>query len=71
MEIIVKIAMFILALFLITLILLQRGREGGLADALGWRSAFGANAGDMNTRITSALALFWILLCLASAKAMQ
>jgi preprotein translocase subunit SecG len=70
-EIIIKIAMFILALFLIVLILLQRSRGGRLADAMGWRIAFGTNAGDMNTRITSALALFWILLCMVSAKAMQ
>lgn len=71
MEILIKIAMFIVALFLIVLILLQRGRGGGLAGALGGmggQSAFGTKAGDMFTRITSGLALFWILLCVVAVK---
>lgn len=71
MEILIKIAMFTVALFLIVLILLQRGRGGGLAGALGGmggQSAFGTKAGDMFTRITSGLALFWILLCIVGLK---
>lgn len=71
MEILIKIAMFTVALFLIVLILLQRGRGGGLAGALGGmggQSAFGTKAGDMFTRITSGLALFWILLCVVAVK---
>jgi preprotein translocase subunit SecG len=71
MEILLKIAMFVVALFLIVLILLQRGRGGGLAGALGGmggQSAFGTKAGDMFTRITSGLALFWILLCVLAVK---
>ena len=71
MEILIKIAMFAVALFLIVIILLQRGRGGGLAGALGGmggQSAFGTKAGDMFTRITSGLALFWILLCVVAVK---
>ncbi|MDP6059564.1 MAG: preprotein translocase subunit SecG, partial [Pirellulaceae bacterium] len=47
--------MFLTALFLILLVLIQRGRGGGLAGAFGGaggQSAFGTKAGDMFTRIT-------------------
>lgn len=59
-------AMFIVSLFLILLILVQRGRGGGLTGALGGpggQSAFGTKAGDLFTRITSFVALGWITLC--------
>ncbi len=52
-------------IFLIGLILLQRGRGGGLAGAfggMGGQSAFGTKAGDMFTRITIVVAVIWILL---------
>ena len=67
------VLMFIAALFLIVLILLQRGRGGGLAGALGGmggQSAFGTKAGDVFTKITSGLAIFWILLCVVAVKFM-
>ncbi len=60
------VAMFVLSLFLILLILVQRGRGGGLTGALGGpggQSAFGTKAGDLFTRITSFVALGWIALC--------
>jgi preprotein translocase subunit SecG len=66
MEILLKIVMFMTAMFLVVLILLQRGRGGGLAGALGGaggQSAFGSKAGDVFTRITSGVAIFWIVLC--------
>ncbi len=50
---------------LIGLILLQRGRGGGLVGALsglGGQSAFGTKAGDTFTRITIAIAAIWVLL---------
>lgn len=59
-------ALFFLSIFLILLILVQRGRGGGLAGALGGpggQSAFGTKAGDLFTRITSFVALGWIALC--------
>lgn len=52
-------------IFLIGLILLQRGRGGGLAGAfggMGGQSAFGTKAGDIFTRITIVVAVTWILL---------
>lgn len=67
----ILVLMFLTALFLIVLILLQRGRGGGLAGALGGmggQSAFGAKAGDVFTRITSGLAIFWIILCVTAVK---
>ena len=63
------ILMFVAALFLILLVLVQRGRGGGLAGALGGmggQSAFGAKAGDTFTKVTVIAASFWIVLCLAS-----
>ncbi len=59
------------ALFLILLVLIQRGRGGGLAGALGGmggQSAFGAKAGDVFTKITIGVAAFWILLCIVSVN---
>ncbi len=59
------------ATFLILLVLVQRGRGGGLAGALGGMggsSAFGAKAGDVFTKITIGAATFWILLCIAATK---
>jgi preprotein translocase subunit SecG len=56
------------AVFLIGLVLVQRGKGGGLAGAfggLGGQSAFGTKAGDLFTRVTIGAALFWIVLCLA------
>ena len=59
------------ALFLIFLVLIQRGRGGGLAGAfggMGGQSAFGTKAGDLFTRITVAVAAIWILLCILAVN---
>jgi preprotein translocase subunit SecG len=59
---------------LIGVILLQRGRGGGLAGAfggMGGQSAFGTKAGDVFTRITIVLATIWIVLgglCILAAS---
>jgi preprotein translocase subunit SecG len=58
--------MAFLSVFLILLILVQRGRGGGLAGALGGaggQSAFGSKAGDTFTLLTVSLAGVWILVC--------
>jgi len=63
--------LFFTAFFLIVLILIQRGKGGGLAGAfggMGGQSAFGTKAGDLFTRITIGVAAFWILLCVVSVK---
>jgi preprotein translocase subunit SecG len=59
-------ALFLLSLFIVLIILLQRGRGGGLTGALGGAggaSAFGVKAGDIFTRITAVAVLLWIVLC--------
>jgi len=58
--------LFLLSVFIILIILLQRGRGGGLTGALGGAggaSAFGVKAGDVFTRITAVSVLLWIVLC--------
>lgn len=54
-----------LSIFLILLILIQRGRGGGLAGAFGGaggQSAIGTRAGDVFTRITFVCILLWFIL---------
>ena len=58
--------MFILSVFLILLVLVQRGKGGGLTGALGGpggQSAFGSKAGDTFTLITAVSAIIWGLIC--------
>jgi preprotein translocase subunit SecG len=52
------------SLFLICVILIQRGKGGGLAGAfggVGGSSAFGTKAGDVFTKITIGVAIGWML----------
>jgi preprotein translocase subunit SecG len=59
------------AVFLIILVLIQRGKGGGLSGALGGmggQSAFGTKAGDLFTKITMGVAAFWICLCIVTVK---
>lgn len=61
----------ILSVFLVLVILVQRGRGGGLTGALGGmggQSAFGTKAGDLFTRITIVVAAIWVVLSMASLK---
>lgn len=58
--------MFLLSVFLILLVLVQRGKGGGLTGALGGpggQSAFGSKAGDTFTLITAVSAIIWGLVC--------
>jgi preprotein translocase subunit SecG len=57
----------LVSLFLICLILIQRGKGGGLAGAfggVGGSSAFGTKAGDTFTKITIVTASIWILMAM-------
>jgi preprotein translocase subunit SecG len=59
------------SIFLVLLVLIQRGRGGGLAGALGGMggySAFGTRAGDIFTRVTIVAAALWILGAMALAR---
>ena len=65
------ILMTLTALFLIMLVLVQRGRGGGLAGAfggMGGQSAFGTKAGDMFTKITIGASIFWLILCIGAVR---
>jgi preprotein translocase subunit SecG len=61
-------------LLLIGLVLIQRGKGGGLAGAfggVGGSSPFGSKAGDAFTRITIYVAAFWILLIMVHVRVMN
>jgi preprotein translocase subunit SecG len=65
------LVMLFTAVFMILLILVQRGKGGGLAGAfggMGGQSAFGTKAGDTFTRITIAVAFFWIVICVVGVR---
>ncbi len=74
MAVILMILLILTGIFLIVLILIQRGKGGGLAGAfggMGGQSAFGTKAGDLFTRITIGVAAFWIILCIFSVLLMR
>jgi preprotein translocase subunit SecG len=65
------IVFLLTSLFLILLVLVQRGKGGGLAGALGGvggYSAFGTRAGDMFTKITIGVAGFWLVLAVLTVR---
>lgn len=65
--IILEFLLFVLSFFMMLLILVQRGKGGGLTGALGGmggQSAFGAKAGDVFTKVTVVTAIIWITLCM-------
>src|ERR1700759_3813896 len=71
LHVFLMILLVVTALFLILLVLIQRGRGGGLAGAFGGaggQSAFGTKAGDLFTRITIGVAFFWIVLSAFAVK---
>ena len=64
-----QLLLLIGSVFLILLILVQRGKGGGLTGALGGmggQSAFGAKAGDAFTKVTVITSLIWITLCMVT-----
>lgn len=66
-----SVPLSIVSLFLILVILVQRGRGGGLTGALGGmggQSAFGTKAGDLFTKITIVVAAIWILLSMLAIQ---
>src|SRR5262245_25545372 len=61
-------------ILLIFLVLIQRGKGGGLAGAFGGAggsSAFGSRAGDLFTRITLVLAGIWVALIMIHVRVVQ
>ena len=66
-----NVIVLILSVLLIGLVLIQRGKGGGLVGALGGSggsSAFGSRAGDIFTRYTIYLAAVWVLLIMILIK---
>jgi preprotein translocase subunit SecG len=71
---VLNIILFLVGLFLILLVLIQKGKGGGLAGAFGGSggsSAFGSRAGDTFTRITIYVAAVWFLLIMITIKVVQ
>ena len=66
--------LMLISFVLIVLILIQRGKGGGLAGAFGGAggsSAFGSRAGDTFTKITIYTAAVWFLLIMFMIKLTQ
>jgi preprotein translocase subunit SecG len=71
---VLNFVLFLAGIFLILLVLIQRGKGGGLAGAFGGAggsSAFGSRAGDTFTRITIYVAAVWVLLIMFMIKITQ
>ncbi len=69
-----NIVLLLIGLFLIVLILIQRGKGGGLIGALGGSggsSPFGSRAGDQFTRLTIYVALGWLILTMVQVHIIQ
>jgi preprotein translocase subunit SecG len=62
---VLNLVVMLVAAFLILLVLIQRGKGGGLSGAFGGAggsSPFGSRAGDTFTRITIVVAAVWLFL---------
>jgi preprotein translocase subunit SecG len=69
-----NLLLLIIGLFMILLVLIQRGKGGGLIGALGGSggsSPFGSRAGDQFTRLTIYVACIWLFLTMLQVKAIQ
>jgi preprotein translocase subunit SecG len=74
MQVLFLVLLLVTSCILILIILVQRGKGGGLAGALGGlggQSAFGTKAGDLFTKITIGVAGFWIILCVLSVMTLK
>jgi preprotein translocase subunit SecG len=68
---VLNVLLLLVGLFLILVVLIQRGKGGGLAGAfggVGGSSAFGSRAGDAFTRFTIIVAGIWVLLVMILVK---
>src|SRR5438093_9423604 len=70
----INLVVILLAVIPIGLVLIQRGKGGGLVGAFGGAggsSPFGSRAGDTFTKITLGFALVWAVLIIAEVKVVQ
>src|SRR5260370_36493654 len=68
---VLNLALMLVGVVLIGLVLIQRGKGGGLAGAfggVGGSSPFGSKAGDAFTHITIYVAAFWIVIIMLQVK---
>ena len=68
------LAIYLLFSILILLVLIQRGKGGGLVGALGGiggSSPFGSRAGDTFTRFTIYVAALWLFLTMLQVRVIQ
>ena len=71
---VLNLVLLLISIFLVLLVLIQRGKGGGLAGAFGGAggsSAFGSRAGDTFTKITIYTAAVWFLLIMFMIKMTQ
>ena len=71
---VLNVILFLIGAFLILLVLIQRGKGGGLIGALGGMggsSPFGSRAGDQFTRWTIYIALIWLFLIMVQVRVIQ
>ena len=69
-----NLLLFLIGLFMVLLVLIQRGKGGGLIGALGGTggsSPFGSRAGDQFTRLTIYVACVWLFLTMLQVRAIQ
>jgi preprotein translocase subunit SecG len=69
-----NVILLFLGSFLILLVLIQRGKGGGLIGALGGAggsSPFGSRAGDQFTRLTIYVACLWLVLTMLQVRIIQ
>jgi len=69
-----NLILILIGLFMILLILIQRGKGGGLIGALGGAggsSPFGSRAGDQFMRLTIYVALIWLFLTMLQVRAVR
>lgn len=74
MTVLLNSLVIVVTLVLMFVILIQRGKGGGLVGALGGpggSSAFGSRAGDQFTKITLWIATVWILLIMVQSRIAQ
>lgn len=73
-SILLNIVVLLLSVLLMFIVLIQRGKGGGLAGAfggVGGSSPFGSRAGDAFTKITLYLAAVWVLVIMIHVKVAQ
>ena len=73
-SIALNLVILLLSLLLMFIVLIQRGKGGGLAGAfggVGGSSPFGSRAGDAFTRITLYMAAVWVLFIMIHVKVAQ